>query len=180
MTEMIKTPPGEEFDDSVLLVGASKAIHDYEEYAAYICPANRFSRPSTRMAFYYQSKVDKRVPLILGYVPSVLGSLQLEREASLSIIPIRGSADELLKRMLDLFRKMKDKSDPRLLKKHKFVLLSEESDHRTILLPNEIRNDKLSKSRKPIRFVQSQRYVSLKTLRSSERTTQLEEWPILL
>lgn len=164
-----------EDSDKVLLVGANMAIKDYEKYAAHFSPANRLSQPSHHMAFYYKGKIDKRVPRILGIIWRIIPIDYIDGDTFPSIIKVTGEELELRRRFSELIEKMKSNYHPLFEERIKIILLTSDNDERTIHLASEILNDKLSKAGKIIRFVQSQRYVSLKKLKTARRTSELEE-----
>lgn len=161
-------------EDKVLLVGATIGIKDYERYSVYICPANRFSQPAHYMAFYYQGKIDRRVPLILGIMNRVTLRDYLNGPTIAPISAVTGESAELQRRLFELAKSMRSHDDPRIDDRQKVFLLTEENDKRTVRLDSDVRNDKLSKNGKAIRFVQSQRYVSLIKLKSAKSTSDLE------
>lgn len=163
--------------DKVLLVGATPnvALRDYETYSAYMCKGGRYAQPSNYLAFYHSGKIDRRVPKILGYIKRVVLNDYTHGDQTPYIIMAGADIDELNALFFKLIEKMKAHDDPRLEDSLKIIFLSDEDDKRTQLLNKEIVNDKLSKSGKVTRFVQSQRYVSLARLRTAHSTSELEQ-----
>jgi hypothetical protein len=161
--------------DRVLLVGATRAINDYKNLAAYVCQPNRYQRPCARMAFYFARKIDRRVPMILGFIDNCIISRCLAKRFLPSITEVCGEKEELIEGLNNLFKEMKERNDTRMQKEQKIVLLTSESDPRTVWLKDEIQNDKLSRDNKIVTFVQSQRYVSFHQLKKSTTTTGLEK-----
>jgi hypothetical protein len=167
-------PPTNNIEDKVLLVGATIGINDYEKYSVFICPANRFSQPAHYMAFYHRGRIDRRVPLILGIMNRATLSKYLNGPHIAPISKVTGESAELQARLQELVENMNSNKDWRIDEPQKIFFLTKEADDRTIYLPNDIPNDKLSKSGKVTRFVQSQRYLSLAKLKLSNSTSDLE------
>jgi hypothetical protein len=162
--------------DKVLLVAASRviALRDYKNYSAHLSAGDRYSQPSSYVSFYHSGVIDRRVPKILGYVKRIDLREYKKGEPPPYIIMVGAGIEELNKRFFNLIEKMKANDDPRLEDSIKIIFLSSEEDERTVLLDREIPNDKLSKSGKTTRFVQSQRYVSLAQLKTAQSTSELE------
>lgn len=169
---------GNESDDQVLLVGATNGIKDYEQCAAYICKADRFSKSARYMAFYHGRKIDKRVPQILGYINRVILANYSSESQPPEIHNVLGQKSELACKFLELAKKLTAANDPRARVRQKIIFLTGETDPRTTLLADDIPNDKVSKSGKVTRFVQSQRYLSFEKLKTATSTSELEASPL--
>jgi hypothetical protein len=126
------------------------------------------------MAFYHNGIIDRRIPNILGYINNVVLSKYRLGDPAPCMVMVGTDSEELNYRFFNLIGSMRSNSDFRLQHSIRIIFLSSEQDKRTQFLGREIPNDKLSKSNKVIRFVQSQKYVSLSRLRTAQSTSELE------
>jgi len=158
---------GIDSSDSVLVVPARGAIHEYESLAVYRCQPNRTFRPAPYIAFYHGGKIDKRIAKVLGKpIENVLLSEEgVESDPDL--------APETKQKLQYLIQKMREEKNPNLNKAYKifFLSASDLKEAGTKFLSNDIKNDLRNQAGTPYPFVQSQRYVSLAALMRNPKTT---------
>ena len=146
-------------DNDVVVVPAHNAWPEYQQYHAYICQADRPFRPVKRIAFYSDGQIYPLVPTILKTYEHVEFSEKLE-----------GRLGELV----DLLRAARKRKEGTA---HKIVLLSPPDSTDTLKLDHSIPNDCTSKAGKTTAFVQNQRYVSSKRLKTAKTTSDLVATP---
>ena len=168
---MIEATPGlceKDKLDRVVIIPARKAIIDYARYSCYICQPRRTFKISSHLGFYYQNKIDKTIPAILGYIDEIiLKNLNANSEITNTI-----AKEETFQRLIKLKDDLQKQRDYRLDEDQKVVILTEPNDERTTVLSDDIRNDKTSESGRIVAFTQNQRYVSLEKLKTASTTTE--------
>lgn len=159
----------EDFSNRVLVVPASRALGFYKKHKAYVCQPFRSFQKSSYLAFYKENRIYNEVPKILGYVENI--NLKTADYDNLEVVTLQGSRDEIIRRL-------------KLLKEHvaqqdhegfnKVFILSENEDQGTVVLEEDIKNNKQSGSGRRTAFVQGQRYVDIQKMKSAKTTTDLE------
>ena len=84
-----------ENSDKVVVVAARKALPEYLKHSVYICQPNRAFQHCSRLAFYTNNKIDRRIPKILGQVEAISKN-EIETRKDLSDLD-RGRLRTLLK-----------------------------------------------------------------------------------
>lgn len=143
-------------ENNVLIIPAKNAWPDYEMVSAYVCQAERSFQAATHLAFYTKGTIKKHVPKILKIYESEEFTNRQPND------PLESIVNTLL---IEGRRKEG--------KYYKVITLSSINDSQTIILDNEIINDKTDKSGAITAFVQNQTYVSLKSLKSAQKTSDL-------
>jgi len=156
---------GIDSSDSVLVVPARGAIHEYESLAVYRCQPNRTFRPVPYIAFYHGRKIDKRIAKVLGKpIENVMLSEEgVENDPNLSL--------ETKQKLQELVQKMRAKNNPNLNEFYKIFFLSSSDSKDTKVLKEDIKNDLKNEAGTPFPFVYGQRYVSLAALMRNPKTT---------
>jgi hypothetical protein len=160
-------------EDRVLVVGAKYALKDYELFSAYICQPHRYFRPFSHVAFYYNKAIYQVVPAIQG---SPVDDVTLTLSAIQSNEHINEEQRRRLIEIVTIMNSEDASSLGRLNKKSKIIFLSGPQSPDTLILPNPIKNDKVSSHHphKEIPFLQRQRYVSISSLLNSKYTSELK------
>ncbi|MCH8813415.1 MAG: hypothetical protein IID07_16450, partial [Gemmatimonadetes bacterium] len=112
------------------------------------------------------NRIHRHVPLIEDIIEHTLLSVDPSAET--------GWSADLAERFQALLEVMGSRDDRRLNISRKILFLSAFASHATLVLPDEIENDTISKTGnrgRRIPFVQSHRYVSLSNLRRCPPTT---------
>lgn len=156
---------GVDSSDSVLVVPARGAIHEYESLAVYRCQPNRTFRSVPYIAFYHGRKIDRRIAKVLGKpIENVMLSEEgIESDPNLSV--------ETKQKLQELVQKMRAKNNPNLNEFYKIFFLSSSDSTETKVLKDDIKNDLKNDAGTPFPFVYGQRYVSLAALMKNPRTT---------
>ncbi|MAG36331.1 MAG: hypothetical protein CL878_08815 [Dehalococcoidia bacterium] len=152
----------------VLVVAAGgAAFDDYLRYSAYMCQPNRSFQPSAHLGLYRRGRIDRRIPLILGVVASVVLSEEAVREAP-------DVDDDVREQLLTLVGELKQHEDWRVGEEQKVLLLSAPDAPETIVLPQDVVNDLVSEAGRSQAFTQGHRYVSLERIEEEPaRTSEL-------
>jgi len=146
-------------ENRVLVVAARVALDLYLRYAAYMCQPNRAFRPSARMAFYVDKRIDRRVPKVIG---QPIESIQLHPDHIAALDTI---APSTRRRLEELVKALERDQHPNFSATAKVILLSGPDDSETEKLSQDIDHNL------PYAFVQGQRYVPWSVLKQSPRTT---------
>ena len=150
-------------ESKVLVVAAREAWPTYKKLNAYICQSNRGFQPSGHLAFYAEGAVQPLVPKI----KAVIESVNLTREG---IESLEGDQKNLANELLTQIEKLNHKWQTQ-----KVMFLSEPDDDETIKLKQKIINDQKDKSGKNVAFVMGQRYVTLESLKTASKTSELKQ-----
>ncbi len=150
-------------ESRVLVVAAREAWPVYKKLNAYICQSNRGFQPSGHLAFYAEGAVQPLVPKIKAVVESV----NLTREG---IESLEGDQKDLAEELLTQIEKLHYSWQTQ-----KVMFLSEPDDDETVKLKQKIINDQKDKSGKNVAFVMGQRYVTLESLKTASKTSELKQ-----
>ncbi len=150
-----------------VIVPAKLALDEYLEHSVYMCQPGRSFRPVDYFGFYFDGKISRYIPKILGKVEDVEFTLEGVENANLS--------KNTKRKLLSLLESL-EKSDSvgRLGYRNKVIFLSSKDSKDTIKLKNEIINDTKSKAGKSTAFTQNQRYVMVrKLMKNPKKTSEL-------
>ena len=150
-------------ESRVLVVAAREAWPTYKKLNAYICQSNRGFQPSGYLAFYAEGAVQPLVPKI----KEVIESVNLTREG---IESLEGDQKDLAEELLTQIEKLHYSWQTQ-----KVMFLSEPDDDETVKLKQKIINDQKDKSGKNVAFVMGQRYVTLESLKTASKTSELKQ-----
>lgn len=149
--------------DLVVVVAARLALDEYLKCSAYLCQPNRSFRPSVRMAFYANGRIDRHIPQILGQVEAI-SPREIETRTDIS------SLDR--ERLRAVYRKIdswhRQEWDKLQLK---VIFLSAPDSPDTLVLPHDIVNDLTSRNGKGTAFTRGQRYVPLSQFKKGPKNT---------
>ncbi len=164
--------------DSVLIVPARWAIHDYEKYSAYLCQPHRSFQRVEYLGFYHGGVIDRRIAKVLA---PPIERIELTTQGIQDLIVANNSnqdesgkgankiiAKDVFTMLEDLVAKL---TSPQLGETMKVFFLSSPDASETIKLKQNIRNDLRNAGGKPIAFTMGQRYVSLANLNKNPQTT---------
>jgi len=143
--------------NDVVVVAARNAWPEYNEYHAYVCQPNRPFQQVARLGFYSKGVIYSLVPQILASYDEV----EMVRNAD------SGELNDLVNRVLDAELRQEGK-------KYEVMLLSAPDSPDTLVLPQPIPNNKMSKTGKPTAFTMGQRYVSSAALLAAKTTSDLD------
>lgn len=149
--------------DRVVIVPAASALNEYLNHSVYMCLPHRFFRPSVRIAFYTNNKIDRRIPKILSQIESISPD-EIESRVDLSAnqrAKLRTLLNSMEAKRIEEWRKWK----------FKIIFLTPADSSETLVLPNDIKNDLTSKAQRRIAFARNQRYVSLSSLEREPKYT---------
>ena len=152
-------------ESRVLVVAAREAWPTYKNLNAYICQSNRRFQRSTHLAFYAEGAVQPLVPKIKAVVESV----NLTREG---IKSLKGEEKDRAEELLTQIEKFYPDNK---WTQGKVMFLSEPDDDETVKLKQKIINDQKDKSGKNVAFVMGQRYVTLESLKTASKTSELKQ-----
>lgn len=161
----------EDISNKVLVVPASIAYQQYQDYKVYVCQPNRSFQPSTYMAFYSKNTLYKEVPKILATIEAfdlINGDIE---DAHIEVR--NGFTESEIKQRLTDFTKIVRERNWKLTPENKITFLSRSEEEGTYI-HRDIVNDKLSSSGRRTAFVQGQRYIDLEKLKRANTTTDLE------
>jgi hypothetical protein len=150
--------------ERVVVVAAKIALQEWLNYSVYMCQPHRTFQPSSRLAFYANGRIDRRIPAILTQVESVV----------LSEEGVRAQADlpeSARRKLLDLVKSLEKKGSDRSGSEAKVIFLSDPGASETLNLPQDIVNDLITDSGRPVAFTQGQRYIPLSRLERGPKTT---------
>ncbi len=151
-----------ENSDRAVVVAARKALPEYLRHSVYICQPNRAFQRCSRLAFYTNNKIDRRIPRILGQVEAISKN---EVETRKDITDLDRERLRMLLKNLEPVRS--DDWNQQL----KIMFLSSPESPDTLVLPHDIVNNLTTSSGKTIAFTQGQRYTSLSHLEKEPKTT---------
>ncbi len=151
-------------ESRVLVVAAREAWPIYKNLNAYLCQSNRSFQPSTHLAFYAEGAVQPLVPKIKEIVESV----NLTREG---IEYLEGDQKNLAEELLTQIEKLYPNNK---WTQGKVMFLSEPDDDETVKLKQKIINDKKDKNEKNVAFVMGHGYVTLESLKTASKTSELK------
>lgn len=143
--------------NDVAVVAARNAWPEYNEFHAYVCQPNRPFQHVIRLGFYSKGVIYPLVPKILSSHEEV----EMTRNAH------SGELKRLVNFLLDSNLRIEGQ-------KYKVLFLSAPDSPDTLVLPQPIPNDKLSKTGKPTAFTMGQRYVSAAELLKAKTTSDLD------
>lgn len=146
----------------VLIVAARSAWPEYEKYSAYVCQPDRPFKNVQHMGFYF----NKAIQRVLPRIETVEDAISLERVEFRRGIH-SGRLGELVEKMLA--DKVRNEGET-----YKVLLLTGESDARTVTLPANISNDLASDSGRRIAYVVGHRYARMESLKQARTTSDLE------
>lgn len=149
--------------DRVVVVAAQYGLDEYLRYAAYICLPNRAFRECTRMAFYANNKIDRRIPKILEQIQAISRD-EIETRTDLSDAE-RATLRTLASKMETVKSKLWSSM------KLKIVFLTPYDSPETLILAQDIDNDLSSENGRRAPFTRAQRYVSLSRLERGPKNT---------
>lgn len=152
--------------DSVLIVPARHAIHEYEQYSVYLCQPNRPFQKVNHLGFYRNRAIDKRITKIL--CPPI-NEIELT-EAGVNDFQTLEDPDvkNKLSRLLEC---LKVGQNRHYGEKVKVFFLSAPDSPETIQLQHDIQNNLVNSSGTAYPFTYGQRYVSLAALKRNPVTT---------
>ena len=156
--------------DSVLIIPARAAIHDYLNYSVYLCQPNRSFQRVEYLGFYHEGSIDRRIAKIL-FPP--INEIELTEEG-IEVAKSKENIDQVVVDLLqDLVRRLEQDQSQRYRDTMKVFFLSSHTleDKETIHLNQDIKNDLRNSNNRPYAFTQGQRYVSLAALQKNPRTT---------
>lgn len=147
----------------VVVIPARLALHDYEDFHAYICQAARTFQQVKYLAFYAKNQIFPIVPRI--------------RESHDDVVFERGRYSGRLGELVAKVMNAKQNEPTRALGGaiQKVLLLSAPDAPETVKLQHAIMNDMVSRNGQRTAFTQNQRYVSLEALRRAKKTSELGE-----
>ncbi len=151
-------------ESRVLVVAAREAWPTYKNLNAYLCQSNRSFQPSTHLAFYAEGAVQPLVPKIKEIVESV----NLTREG---IEYLEGDQKNLAEELLTQIEKLYPNNK---WTQGKVMFLSEPDDDETVKLKQKIINDKKDKNEKNVAFVMGHGYVTMESLKTASKTSELK------
>ncbi len=151
-------------DDSnrVVVVAARKALPEYLKHSVYICQPNRAFQRCSRLAFYTNNKIDRRVPKIVGQV-EVISKNEIETRKDLT--------DVDKERLRTLLKNLEPIRSDDWNQQLKIIFLSPPESPDTLVLPHDIVNNLTTSNGRTVAFTQGQRYISLSHLEKEPKTT---------
>lgn len=151
--------------DLTVVIAASKAWTDYNQFGIYVCQPNRQFRGARYLAFYADQEIKPVVPEILQRWENI----DLTDEDGLKEEKISGHLLENVERY-----KKRYNDDDALTNCQLVELTARDDANRTIKLDEAIKNDCKSKvSGRKVAFTQGQRYTTLDKLKTASTTSQL-------
>ena len=150
-------------DDRVVVVAARIALDEYLKYSAYICQPDRAFRDCVRMAFYTRNKIDRYIPKILGQIEAISGD---EIEIRTDLSDSDRARLRALRNTMDSARR-----EDWGKREYKIVFLTPPDSADTLVLPDDVANDKTTGSGRGAPFTRGQRYVSLSRLEKGPKST---------
>lgn len=164
----------EDISEKVLIVPASiHARRQYKDLKTYICQPNRTFQKSNYMGFYGNNIISKEIPKIMATIENF--DLINQNTESAEILLRDGiSKEEIIERLNKLQNSAKEGSW-KLDGGNKLIFLSRNAKEGTVILKNEIINDKKSKgTNRRTAYTQKQTYENLGKLKKAEKTSELK------
>lgn len=154
---------------NVVIVPAKFAFDEYLNHSVYMCQPDRAFRNVDYLGFYYDGKVSKYLPKVLGVVENfVLSRSMIEKSTILS-----DTKKEALLNLVESLEKNDDNG--RLYYPSKVFFLSPPDSYETLKLEEDIINNKKSSSGRKTAFLQTQRYFPIvKFKKNPKNTSELE------
>jgi len=146
-------------ENRVLVVPARVALGEYHQYSAYICQPNRSFRPSARMAFYVDKRVNRCIPRVVG---QPIDAVLLNPDA---IKDLEGVDEATRSRLRKLTAALEKGGGDRFNVQQKVIFLTSPDDPSTHYLAQDVEHHSSSA------FVQGQRYVTWAALQRNPKAT---------
>lgn len=163
----------EDISNKVLIIPSSRlAFRHYQSLQVYICQPNRTFQRASYLGYYGKHRIHKEIPKILGIIEDYDFILNDHQNAELKLVD--GGKEKDLRERLERLKEDLLNNDFELFDSVKIVFLSRTPNEGTVILPNDIENDKLSYSGKRTAYVQKQVYENLIMMKDSKYTSDLK------
>jgi hypothetical protein len=160
----------DDYSQKVVIIPASKiAKDDYSKYKLYICQPNRSFQKSNYLGLYFDKCIFREVPKILAIIENI--DIKNTKLSVNDIVMIDENFDRnyILERFTNFQKEFQGSGGA-----NKVIFLSKNELEGTIMLKQDIKNNKRSFSNKVTAFIQKQRYTSLDRLQKAEYKSDLE------